>query len=97
MVDGGVLRKLMNDCAGLVIFQPLVFGWPVGSLSRHSGCFLQNGACRRTYFGYRPTYDSSLANFRTPGFLRKRIDFGVISTSSSSLMNSRARSSPISR
>lgn len=43
------------------------------------------------------TYDSSLANFRAPGFLRKRIDFGVISTSSSSLMNSRARSSPISR
>jgi len=45
----------------------------------------------------RRTYDSSLANFRAPCFLRKRIDFGVTSTSSSSLMNSKARSSPMSR
>jgi hypothetical protein len=26
VADGAMLGKLMNDCAGLVIFQPLVFG-----------------------------------------------------------------------
>ena len=37
VVDGGVLRKLMNDCASLVIAQALVFGRPAISFSWHSG------------------------------------------------------------
>jgi hypothetical protein len=37
MVDGGVLGKLMNDCASLLIVEALVFRWRAGSFSWHRG------------------------------------------------------------
>ena len=47
MVDGGVLGKLMNDCASLVIPEALVFRWPAKSFSWHGGYSLQNDSSPR--------------------------------------------------